>query len=733
MGNVNLMDTPNPKQINVLGREVKTNIKYKVDDVDSNLLKIKNVNVDVVDSNVLMSKKCKVDVADVSNLLIPVADNSGKMSKSTKMSNITRLSNIVSLPSQCSDDVIAISDVPIMKVCSQDLSDNSNSAISNLDKDLIDFEDQVSLVDQENKPPGSAFISVKLSIEQSKYSTQTNICIDTGADITLCDSTFLTNHFGSDVLTYIYPSDKIPKLRSASGHSLKILGKINVCLYLGEYKLKVPVIVHESKANVFLLGSDSFYDRLIYDRGKFLAFADAEYPPVPIQYELAKRAVKSLIQYQIAPRSSALIQVKVTDNLQFTGKEILFTPINEKMSNNMGHDYPVINPESQIANPEIIINSVSIINSQGNAFLLVENVTEDILTILPDTEIANGDILSTDNQIRGVTCHIDNDKTTASSGNGQWPISALKGELADKLPSNVIVQWDKICQDYLCSTDEKNEFDESSQSGNVQYVHCKEERKNLLDGTGEGFPTPPSAQSIHSNENSNKDTDAWLENVEHSHLTTNEWDKLRTLLIKHRDAFSKSPFEIGCCNYFKVDLPLKPGTGYLYNKPRPLPFKYREVAAKTISELLAKGVIRPSKSPHATNIVCVKKKTMNGVISHRVCCDLRQVNENSIPNRFPNYWIDDAMAKLQGAIFRTALDFKDAFHMMVLTPESIPVTAFYFNNVLFEYVRVPFGHVCAMNAFCCLMALLCVEYEPASYYADDLMITTKTNHELSRA
>jgi hypothetical protein len=203
---------------------------------------------------------------------------------------------------------------------------------------------------------------------------------------------------------------------------------------------------------------------------------------------------------------------------------------------------------------------------------------------------------------------------------------------------------------------------------------------------------------------------------------------LKALLIKYRDAFSKSKTEIGCCNYFKVDLPLKPGTGYLYNKPRPLPFKHREIAAETISELLAKGVIRPSKSPHATNIVCVKKKTMNGVVSYRVCCDLRQVNEHSIPNRFPNFWIEDAMGKIQGACFRTALDFKDAFHMLVLTEESIPITAFYFNNVLYEYVRVPFGHVCAMNAFCCLMALLCVGYHAASYYADDLMITTKVDH-----
>jgi hypothetical protein len=122
---------------------------------------------------------------------------------------------------------------------------------------------------------------------------------------------------------------------------------------------------------------------------------------------------------------------------------------------------------------------------------------------------------------------------------------------------------------------------------------------------------------------------------------------------------------------------------------------------------------------------------MNGVVSHRICCDLRQVNENSIPKWFPIYWIEDAMAKIQGAVYCNAMDFKDVFHMLVLKEESTPVTAFYFNNVLFENVRVPFGHVCAMNTFCCLMALLCVGYEPSSNYADNLMITTKADHQLS--
>ncbi len=185
-------------------------------------------------------------------------------------------------------------------------------------------------------------------------------------------------------------------------------------------------------------------------------------------------------------------------------------------------------------------------------------------------------------------------------------------------------------------------------------------------------------------------------------------------------------------DYFKVGLLLKPGTGYLYNKPRPLPFKNREMAAETISELLAKGVIKPIKFSHATIMVCVKKKTINGVVSHIICCDLRKVNENSISNRFPNYWIEDAMAKIQGAAYRTVMDFKDAFHILVLSKESLPVNAFYFNKVLFEYVRVPFGHVCALNAFCGLMGFLCVGYEPSSYYAEDLIITNKANHQLSK-
>ena len=595
------------------------------------------------------------------------------------------------------------------------------------DQEIEGLTGQINLT-RFNKPKGSAYIFVKIKVGESKRSVSAYVCVDTGADVTLCDSTYLISHFGKDALKHVVPMSRPPKLRSATGHNLEILGKVALLLYLGEYELDVQVLVYKGESSIFLLGNDSFYGRLIYDRGISLSFADSSYPPIPILYELDRDKVKAIKQYHVAPRSHALIQVKVTDSPQLTGKEVMISPLNEEDHNSFKEHIEDGCPANFMFDNYVPVrNTVGVIDSQGHSILLVQNDTDDILTINPEVEIAQVNFISADlilkntndeNQVNYVI-----DDSVSKDREKQWPISALTGEFKDTIPSNVLIRWETI----------RSKIKTTNDPHNVNFVHDKEERKHLLDGTGEGFPTPPAAQSIHPEADSDPlDPDAWMSNIEHEHLTDQEWSKLKKVLLSNSEAFAKTKTEIGCCNYFRVNLPLKPGTGYLYNKPRPLPHKHREIAAETISELLAKGVIRPSNSPHATNIVVVKKKTINGVVSHRVCVDLRQVNENSVPNRYPNYLIEDAMSKIQGSFYRSAFDFRDAFHMMVLTEESIPITAFHFNNVLFEYVRVPFGHVCAMNAFCCLMSLLCVGYDPASYYADDLMITTKLNHKLSK-
>jgi len=140
-------------------------------------------------------------------------------------------------------------------------------------------------------------------------------------------------------------------------------------------------------------------------------------------------------------------------------------------------------------------------------------------------------------------------------------------------------------------------------------------------------------------------------------------------------------------------LPLKPGTGYLYQKPRTLNDKHRALAEEHVNELLQQGIIRPSRSPHATNVVIVSKKSGPGEPpKSRMCVDLREVNQHSVPNRFPNLSLEDSLKKIQGAKFRSSFDFNQAFHQLVLDEDSIPVTAFYVGNILYEFVRLPFGH-----------------------------------------
>ena len=59
-------------------------------------------------------------------------------------------------------------------------------------------------------------------------------------------------------------------------------------------------------------------------------------------------------------------------------------------------------------------------------------------------------------------------------------------------------------------------------------------------GTGEGFPIPPAADSIHPDQDLDLDPEAWLKNVEHKHLSDEDWTKLQAVLLTNKEEYSKS-------------------------------------------------------------------------------------------------------------------------------------------------------------------------------------------------
>ena len=297
---------------------------------------------------------------------------------------------------------------------------------------------------------------------------------------------------------------------------------------------------------------------------------------------------------------------------------------------------------------------------------------------------------------------------------------------------------------FINSTDEQYTVDKNSNIAEIHFLapcnnedsglYCKEtdhavlgqvfkttleERKNFMDGTADAMPDPDGFTKLDP-----VNPDDWFEQIPHDHLNTSQWEKLKSLVIEMGDAFVRNTNEMGLCKYFEAELPVKEGTPYLYSPPRPIPHQYRDEVDKIMQDYLNLGIIRKSTSPFATNVVCVKRKAVNGVVKLRCATDLRKLNSASVPCRFPNTGLDDALAKIGNARYRSSLDFRNAFFQISIVEEHRKYTSFFCNGIQYEYTRLPMGHISAMGIFCIMMELLCENFPNGIFFADDVMCIT---------
>ena len=211
--------------------------------------------------------------------------------------------------------------------------------------------------------------------------------------------------------------------------------------------------------------------------------------------------------------------------------------------------------------------------------------------------------------------------------------------------------------------------------------------------------------------------------------TANNTDQLDPRLKAYEDAFSSTSAEQLPPHGPEVDLTIKlmGGKQAPYGPLYPLSPAELEVLRGYIQENLAKGFIRPSKSPAAAPILFVQKK--DGTL--RLCVDYRGLNAVTVKNRYPLPLTNEIMDRVNGGQWFSKIDLKDAYHRIRIYPGDEWKTAFRTRYGHFEYVVMPFGLTNAPAAFQAFInhTLKGFVDDFCIVYLDDILIFSKTEDE----
>ena len=159
-------------------------------------------------------------------------------------------------------------------------------------------------------------------------------------------------------------------------------------------------------------------------------------------------------------------------------------------------------------------------------------------------------------------------------------------------------------------------------------------------------------------------------------------------------------------------------------RPRRLPYAYRDEAEQQIQEMLANGIITPSVSPWSSPIVLVRKK--NGDL--RFCVDYRKLNQITVNDSHPLPLISDLLDSVKDAKYFSLLDLRSGYWQIPVAQEDRAKTAFVTQNGLYEFTRMPFGLKTAPATFqrAIEVILAGLTFEICLCYLDDVIVFGKT-------
>lgn len=113
----------------------------------------------------------------------------------------------------------------------------------------------------------------------------------------------------------------------------------------------------------------------------------------------------------------------------------------------------------------------------------------------------------------------------------------------------------------------------------------------------------------------------------------------------------------------------------------------RAVLDQALDKWLRQGYVEPSRAWVSCNPLFVPKS--DGTL--RTCIDFRPINKVVDTWDWPLPKIREIRHRLVGTKWYARIDLKEAFHRIIVSEESRPLTAFHTHRGKFQFTRMPFG------------------------------------------
>ena len=172
-----------------------------------------------------------------------------------------------------------------------------------------------------------------------------------------------------------------------------------------------------------------------------------------------------------------------------------------------------------------------------------------------------------------------------------------------------------------------------------------------------------------------------------AHLEPAQRQELLTLLDRFSDCFSDTP---GFCSLVEHTVPLTDNFIPKRLAPYKIPIKLRPEVQAQLHELQSLGIIRPSKSPMASPVICVLKGA-DGKGGVRLAIDYRYVNKFTISDAYPTPDLTDIVQEVGNARYISTFDATKGYYQTPVREQDRWLTAFICEFGLFEFTRTPFG------------------------------------------